>query len=349
MTTSRRTLLTALSTGILTTATGCNRILTSESTTRTTDTEETDTPIYPTTAVPETTTSGTTSQNTTATQSNTAQPPTTTQVVQGPTAEEVYQNVLENNSTTVGVNDDQSFPGQVREAAVEGATQGQVHFNRNGEYIGGDSSLTAMTGTTDLDQFNYEEGDIAAPHLAYSGGQAPALIIEYTNPENGERISDLLIPFGHETDQDDLHENWTVARADNDFRFWDTGPADSHILDADGFENSVEKAGGTDQISEAGQQNLKDMFSSLAYNSHSIDTGITVYSWEAWEKSEELVDNSHTKKVLDEFTELANDPRIDNFAFGYDEQKDSFTAEETMSDTEYREMNPLQYLEWPRE
>jgi len=165
------------------------------------------------------------------------------------------------------------------------------------------------------------------------------VLIEYTNPETGERESNSILPFGPETNENDYTSNFPENSS-----FWDAGPADSHVLDASIFESSFENVSPEEYTDEN-----KEQFSALPYNAHNISTGITIGSWDAWYKAEEKVTNCNAKEVFDDLTELANDPRIDNFAFGYDEETDSFTAQETMSDSEYQEMNPFQYLEWPRE
>jgi len=232
---------------------------------------------------------------------------------------------------------------RVRQAAIQGNHQGNIDYQRDENYSNATTAIYAAAAVASLDDFNHSDGDIAAPHLIYNRGQQPGLLLEF-NDENGERVSHLLNAQGSHTQPDNhFHTNWTTEG-----NYWDAGPAMSHILDADGFEQSFRNVP-IDEVAEESYETNWELFSSLAYNSHKLDIGITVGSWDAWHAAEQKVTEGLAKDVYDDLTEVANELEqedgVGGFAFGYDEEADEFTAEVTVTNEEYAEMNPFEHLE----
>mgnify|MGYP000418679512 FL=1 len=269
--------------------------------------------------------------------------------LEGQSPQESYNAAIESVTGSYDLNfnidTSQSYEDQVREAAIKGARKGFHAVNRDDSTdFPVSTHITAMAAVTEnIEDFNFEDGDIAAPHRIYSVGQQPGLMLEYTDPETGEQHQDLLKPYGERTNRSqDLDTNWTT---END-GFWNDHPSESHIIDASIYEDTFEIVHPDNAQNKEG---AREQFSAVPYNSHQLDVGVMPDSWDAWYKAEEKITEGNAKDFFDDITKIANTSGIENFAFGYDEDMDEFTVEEVYEDGEYAQMNPFQNLEWPRE
>ncbi|WP_209452214.1 hypothetical protein [Halosimplex halophilum] len=362
---SRRRLLRVLSLAAVGSTVGCQNM--GDTTSQTVGSEssptettsgispETDTPTETPTATPTETATATPTDTPTATPTDSDSlydqlvGKTASEIEVGQTPQEYYDStvneVANSHALDIDIDTDQAYEEQVRKAAIEGAKIGFHSVNRDDSTdFPVSTHITAMAAVVEnIEDFNFEDGNIAAAHRVYAVGQQPGLILEYTNPDTDEQHQDLLTPIGDRTSRNQhLDTNWTT---END-GFWNDHPAESHILDASVYE------AGFEQISPqnwAEPESPKEEFSAIPYNSNKIDVGIMPYSWDAWYVAEEKVTEGNAKDFFDDITKIANAMPAGNFAFGYDEEADGFTVGAVYDDSEYEEMNPFQNLEWPRE